>query len=266
LPNATAHADFVNRAMGFVKQLPSDPHNGLPGWLTHGQVPYYNNAHNPASLFADWAQVACQLKAFSGDDYWLNQVGIMLNYMLANGTTPADPQWKYPSVPYASSDPGAIRYRGAADWDDFHEDGYDPIGRGDGYGVLEPDKIGGVGIAYMTLWRHDPTQYASFLDAALACAETLSKTINHAANETHSPWPFRVYAETGIVRQAYSSHVLWNIQLFDQVLALNSTVSPKVTPHAKQELQQIRDETWAWLVKFANIFSLRFARELCHAI
>ena len=83
--------------------------------------------------------------------------------------------------------------------------------------MIEPDKIGGVGMAYLLLWNHDPKKHAHFLDAALDCAETLGKTIDHAANERTSPWPFRVYAETGIVRQAYSSHVLWNIQLFDQV-------------------------------------------------
>ena len=81
----------------------------------------YNNAHNPASLFAGWAQTASALKAFTGDDFWLNRVGEMLEFMRKNGTTPADPGWKYPSVPYASSDPGAVRYRGAADWDDFHD-------------------------------------------------------------------------------------------------------------------------------------------------
>ena len=94
LPNATAHADFVKKAMDHIKQLPPDPRNGLPPWLTHGQIPFYNNAHNPASLYAGWAQVAMALKAYSGDEYWLDQVGVMLNYMIANGTTPADPQWK----------------------------------------------------------------------------------------------------------------------------------------------------------------------------
>ena len=76
-----------------------------------------------------------------------------------------------------------------------------------------------VGVAYLLLWEHDPKRYPHFLDAALDCAETLGKTMNHVANETHSPWPFRVYAETGIIRQAYTSHVLSNIELFDQVLA-----------------------------------------------
>lgn len=145
LPNSTAHHDFVDRAMAYVRNLPVDPSNGLRAWLTHGQVPFYNNAHNPASLFGAWAQIAGAFHAYTGDDMWMNQVGIMLEYMLANGTTRGDEDWAYPSVPYASSDPGAVRYRGAADWDDFHVDAnpsYNPIGRGDGYGVIEPDKIG----------------------------------------------------------------------------------------------------------------------------
>jgi hypothetical protein len=146
------------------------------------------------------------LHAYNGDDSWLPKVEAMLEHLLANGTTPADQGWAYPSVPFASSDPGALRYRGAADWDDFHDWGpgypqYDPIGRGDGYGVLEPDKIGMVGSAYLLMWKHDETK-GHFLTAALDCAKTLAATIKYDANATHSPWPFRVYAEMGIVRQA----------------------------------------------------------------
>jgi|EP01047_Picozoa_sp_COSAG01_P045247 hypothetical protein len=230
LPNATAHHDFITRAMGHLTQLPKDPETGLPIWFSHGQVPIYNNAHNPAALFADWAQVASMLHSYSGDASWLLQVSAMLEHLLANGTTPSDASWAYPAVPYASSDPGSLRYRGAADWDDFHNwqlqaDGavsyptYDPIGRGDGYGVLQPDKVAMAGGAYLLIWKHDQTK-AHFLAAALQCAETLAATVRLDANATHSPWPFRVYAETGIVRQAYSSHVLPAVELFDQLLAL----------------------------------------------
>lgn len=259
LPNATgqAHDEFVSRAMKHLQTIPSDPNNGLPAWLTHGQVPFYNNAHNPASLFGGWALVASSLKDYTGDSFWLDHVGIMLEYMIANGTTPADREWIYPSVPYASSDPGAVKYRGAADWDDFHntkqdhtiDQNYIPIGRGDGYGVIEPDKVGMVGNAYLLLYKHDARKYAHFLDAALNCAKTLVDTMNHDANATHSPWPYRVYAETGIVRQNYSSSVLFTIQFFDQVLSLDSAVS-KITPEQKKVLQQTREAVWAWMVKF----------------
>ena len=35
-----------------------------------------------------------------------------------------------------------------------------------------------------------------------------------------------------------------------QVLALNSTVSPRITPKLKKGLQHVRDQAWAWLVKY----------------
>ena len=43
LPNATAHRDFITRAMGHIASLPPDSATGLPVWLTHGQIPIYNN-------------------------------------------------------------------------------------------------------------------------------------------------------------------------------------------------------------------------------
>lgn len=43
LPNATAHHDFITRAMGHIASLPPDAVTGLPVWLTHGQIPIYNN-------------------------------------------------------------------------------------------------------------------------------------------------------------------------------------------------------------------------------
>ena len=55
------------------------------------------------------------LRAYSGDTAWLGKAATMLEHLLANGTTPADPSWAYPSVPYALSGPGSLRYRGAAD-------------------------------------------------------------------------------------------------------------------------------------------------------
>ena len=58
-----------------------------------------------------------------------------------------------------------------------------------------------VGSAYLLMWKHDEKK-VHFLTAALDCAKTLAATINYNANATHSPWPFRVYAEMGIVRQA----------------------------------------------------------------
>ena len=64
-----------------------------------------------------------------------------LDHQLAHGTTRAD--WDWGGVPYASSNAGDVDYRGADDeWCDF-------CGSGDGTGVIEPDKVGELGFAYV---------------------------------------------------------------------------------------------------------------------
>ena len=40
-------------------------------------------------------------------------------YLIANGTTPDDPTWVWRKVPFASSDGGALRYRGATGIDHY---------------------------------------------------------------------------------------------------------------------------------------------------
>ena len=56
----------------------------------------------------------------------------------------------------------------------------------------------------MLYWKL--TQNAVLIDAALACAAALVANIS-PGNATHSPWPFRVYAETGTVREGYVAPV-----------------------------------------------------------
>lgn len=95
--------------------------NGLPTWLTYccfdGET-LRGTAwpHNPASTYAGLVQGAAAWYAFSGDRRPIDLVRRALDYQLANGTTPPDPGWAWPSVPYASSDHGAVRYRGAHDF------------------------------------------------------------------------------------------------------------------------------------------------------
>ena len=54
LPNATAHHDFITRAMGHISGLPDDPVTGKPVWLTHGQIPIYNNGASAAHALMRW--------------------------------------------------------------------------------------------------------------------------------------------------------------------------------------------------------------------
>ncbi len=53
-----------------------------------------------------------------------------------------------------------------------------------------------------------------YRDAAVACADALATHVR-TGDDKRSPWPFRVHAETGIVREEYSSNVVAAIVLFD---------------------------------------------------
>ena len=56
--------------------------------------------------------------------------------------------WAWPGVAYASSTGGDLRFTGAAD-----EDVYGCFGCGDGYGIIEPDKLGELGLQMLVRAR-----------------------------------------------------------------------------------------------------------------
>ena len=80
--------------------------------------------------------------------------------------------------------------------------------------MIEPDKVGELGLAYLRMF--EMTGDVAFRDAALACADALAKHVR-AGDETTSPWPFRVFARTNGVREAYSSNVVYALTLFDEL-------------------------------------------------
>jgi hypothetical protein len=58
-------------------------------------------------------------------------------------------------------------------------------------------------------------------------------------DERSSPWPFRVYAKNGAPREAYTSHVIPAIELFDELARLSlGSFAPA------------RDAAWSWLVQY----------------
>jgi hypothetical protein len=165
-----------------------------------------NWPHNPAGLYAMLMDSATLWYAFSGDRRLLEDALKALDAALAHGTTPAS--WDWARVPYASADPGEVEYRGADDsW-------CDSCGRGDGIGVIEPDKVAELGFAYVQAF--ELTGDARYRDAAIACADALATHVR-VGDESRSPWPFRVHAETGIVREEYSANVVAAIVLFDEL-------------------------------------------------
>jgi hypothetical protein len=187
--------------------------------------------HNPAGLNAMLADSATAWYAYSGDRRVVDLVRGLLDYQLAHGTTPA--QWKWGGVPYASSDYGATEYRGAFEFQ------YDKklLGRGDGYGVIEPDKVGELGSGYLEFYKL--TGDARYRDAAEACGNALARNIRQGTAD-QSPWPFRVYAETGFVREEYTANTVGPIRLLDELIRLGLG-----NPTA---YKQARSVAWKWLM------------------
>ncbi|HZU81268.1 MAG TPA: hypothetical protein VE987_00045, partial [Polyangiaceae bacterium] len=185
--------------------------NGLETWLAWSRFDPttfegINWPHNPAGLYAMLADSAVLWYAFSGDEAAVRLVRKALDHQLAHGTTPAD--WDWGGVPYASSNAGDVDYRGADDeWCDF-------CGRGDGTGVIEPDKVGELGFAYLQFF--ELTGHERYRDAAVACADALARHVRDG-DATRSPWPFRVHARTNVVREEYSSNVVGALMLFDEL-------------------------------------------------
>jgi hypothetical protein len=153
------------------------------------------------------------------------------DYMLANGMTEPTDSWA--SVPYSCSDPGSLTYHG------HHDNGNQS---GDGYGYLEPDKVGEVGYAFLRLYEFSGQK--KYLDVAVACADAL---VGHqgAGDATASPWPFRVDAATGLdVRDAYCGEVTGSLRLFRELgrLGLGDTAS----------YASAHDVALTWALSFAS--------------
>jgi hypothetical protein len=243
-PQDAAYGTVVARAWSqFLTGFPIED-NGQPTWLTNccfdGET-LRGTAwpHNPAAVYAGLAEGAAAYYAYSSDRRVIDLMRRVLDYHLANGTTPADPSWAWPSVPYASADHGALRYRGAHDFRYANPNDPPKLGRGDGYGVIEPDKLGELGVAYLTAWKH--TGDSRYRDAALACARALARHVQ-AGDATRSPWPFRVVAETGFVREEYCANVGPPLRLFDELVRLGLG--------DVEDWRRARRTAWEWLLAY----------------
>jgi hypothetical protein len=237
-PQDQAYDRVVRLAWQFLlEKVPVEP-NGLKTYYAYCCLDWVKNAgtawpHNPAGFYAMLADSAAAYYAYSGDRRVVDLTRELLNYQILHGTTPAT--WLWGGVPYASSNHGDIEYRGA------YEFQYDRrnLGRGDGYGVIEPDKAGELGVGYLKFYKltGDPI----YREAALACARALARNVR-SGSEQQSPWPFRVYAETGIVREQYASNVIGPIHLLDEM--------GKMKLGEVDAFQRASDMAWSWMMRF----------------
>ena len=248
----------VKLAVDFLKNCPVDPVNKLPLYITHcsmyrnGKGGYVGSTwpHNPIVVNGGLVQsLAIDWRNYSGDESVIELTRQALNHQLKYGTTPAD--WEWSSVPYASSDAGEVIYQGAAKFDTAVTD--ENKGRGDGSFVLEVDKIGEMGIAYVKFYEITGEQV--YLDAAIQCADALAKHVRKSTNGAGglnwamlgvtAPWAFRVRAHTGEVLEDYTSHVVENIRLLEELVKIKSRIHLDDTKAAAYN--NALAISWAWL-------------------
>ena len=257
VPGAS-YVTAVNLAVDFLKNCPKSPKNGLPLYLTHcsmyrdGKGGFYGSdwPHNPIVVNGGLVQsLAIDWRNYSGDESMIDIARQALDHQIKYGTTPAN--WLWASVPYASSEAGDVVYDGASRFDTAATE--ENMGRGDGSYVLEVDKIGEMGIHYLRFYQITGEQ--KYLDAAISCADALAKHVRKGLHGEKglewkklvmtSPWAFRVKAEKGEVLEDYTSHVVENLRLLDELIRIKDRIS--LSGEKAIAYKRASDITWDWL-------------------
>jgi Concanavalin A-like lectin/glucanases superfamily/Bacterial Ig-like domain len=179
--------------------------------------------NNPGSMFPGFAESSFRYYPYSGNPAVTNLTRDVLTHYLANGITPSN--WPWANVPFATGQNGSLTYGGDPDVD--------------GVDVIQPDKVGMVGTAFVKYYLFSGD--VRFRDAAINCANTLAARIR-TGDASRSPWPFRVNARTQAVREEYSAHVIAPIELFDILIArgLGNVAT----------YQTARQSAWNWMMQY----------------
>jgi chitodextrinase/regulation of enolase protein 1 (concanavalin A-like superfamily) len=218
----------------FLHSVPTDSGTGKPGYFSTSYMDPDTQQlvgwpHNPAGLYSMMTESALKYYEYSGNTAVVNKAVELANWHLDHGMTPGTYSWA--SVPYSSGDTGSLTYDGA--------DYGNTTGVGDGNGYLEPDKIGELGYAWLQLYKYNGD--VRFRDAAIQAGSVLAAKVR-SGSVNQSPWPFRVNAQTGVVREDYGADVIGPIQLLDGLITngLGDTSS----------YQTARTTAWNWMMTY----------------
>lgn len=232
-PQDQAYAKVSKLSWDYLKAMPNQS-NGKPAYYSYS---YMNPStqqpvgwpHNPAGLYGMLIESAVTYYQYSGDTAVLNIAKNVANHQLTNGMTTATDNWA--KVPYSSGDDGSLTYNGASYGN--------TSGSGDGKGVLQPDKIGEFCYGLVQLYKLTGDQ--KYLNAAIDGANALASHVR-TGSTSQSPWPFRVVASSGAVKEQYSSHISSPIELFDELIALNAGNVSGYT--------SARTTAWNWMMTY----------------
>ncbi len=257
IPGA-AYSTVVKLAVEFYKNCPVDPVNNLPYYMTSAIIRKTKNGgyagstwpHNPVCVHAGVLQgIGIDWRNYSGDESVVDMLRKELDHQIQYGTTPSS--WEWANVPYASSEAGRKIYDGASLFDTAATPTNQ--GRGDGSFSIEVDKIGDMGMAYLKFY--EITGETRYLKEAINCADALAKHVRagfHSRADIDwsklvmtSPWVFRVKAETGAVEEEYTSHVVDNLRLLEELVRIKDRIGlPEQNAKSYQKASEI---TWNWL-------------------
>lgn len=232
--NSNAYDYIVSNAWNYLINQSPNGANGLKAYYSYSYInPDTQQTagwpHNPAGLNAMLTESALKTYRYSGDMAPVTLASNLLSYHLDHGMTAVGDNWSH--VPYASADAGATTYGGASYGNS--------TGVGDGTGVIEPDKVGEEGLAFVRMYDFNGT--TRYRDAAIDAANALASHVR-TGNATQSPWPFRVVAATNVVKQDYTANVIPAIELFDELIRLNlGNVA---------SYQTARATAWNWMMTY----------------
>jgi hypothetical protein len=170
----------LGRVWNFWKTLEVD-HNGMQYYMNH-QV--WDPYHDKRGLGGDQLNMALSswdlYYNYTGDGSVIENMRYIADYYLENSLSPPTAEW--PDIPYPYN----------TDVESGIYDGDMIIGKG----YTQPDKAGSFGIELLHLYKK--TGEKKYLEAAIKIANTLASKVQPGDHD-HSPWPFKVNAETGEV-------------------------------------------------------------------
>ena len=267
LPGMT-YDKVVRLASEYIKSgCPVDPSTGKKVFYTHSSIIKDKSnqkeykagltgskwPHNPAGLYAGMVKsLAVDFYMYSGDHAYVSEVKSMLDFQLANGTTPANYAWA--NCPYSSSDPGETKYEGST----ILEQRFDKENianyrlAGDGKYGLEPDKVAELGHGYLQFY--EITEDNKYLETALNCADALAWHIRDVPTEWYqrvsepltSPWPFRVDARTGQSLEEYGANIIETVKLFKELVRIKTKIS--LSTKREQSYARAKEIAWKWML------------------
>ncbi len=180
----------LNLVWNFWKNMEVDS-NGMQYYMNH-QV--WTPSHDKRGLGGDQLMMALSswdlYYNYTGDESVIDNMKYMADYYLANSLSSPEAKWPYLPYPYNMDVESGIY------------DGDMIIGKG----YLQPDKAGSFGFELVKLYKK--TGDKKYLDAAVKIANTLAAKVKPGDND-HSPWPFKLNAETGETGVLILDQVVW---------------------------------------------------------